>query len=146
MPEEFNGERQSGPRDAQAAFERGNELARNGDLEQAEGAYKQADEQGHPTAAAYAGVFAQVRGEVGPAMDAYRRSDERGDGLGALRLGLLLSQRGDWEAAKAAFARADQRGREKAPFDIEALLGFRKPPELAPSSGHRSAFANPVMV
>src|SRR2546421_2618839 len=107
-----------------SSFEDGNRLAAEGDLEQAEAAYRQADEQGHATAAAYAGLFAQGRGEIEPAREAYRRADERGDGLGALRLGLLLAREGDWDAAKAAFARADERGREEPPFDTAGVLGY----------------------
>src|SRR5207302_5201302 len=82
--------------DAHAAFEEGDRLAKRGDLEGAEGAYRRADEAGHPTAAAYAGVFDEAHGETAKAEQSYRRADERGDGFGAFRLGLLLSQAGDW--------------------------------------------------
>src|SRR5436309_7530479 len=131
---------------AGTSFEEGNRLAAQGDLEAAESAYARADEQGHPTAATYVGLFAQGRGEIGAARDAYRRADERGDGTGALRLGLLLAREGDWDAAKAAFARADERGREEPPFDTAGVLGYAPHETEEVVGGHRSAFANPVMV
>jgi tetratricopeptide (TPR) repeat protein len=106
----------------QSVFEQGNELARHGDLARAEEAYRRADEQGHGTAAAYAGVFHEARGETREAVEAYRRSDERGDGFGAFRLGLLLSHAGDWDGAAAAWERADERGRQDPPFDPVALI------------------------
>src|SRR4029078_12440474 len=98
------------------AFELGNRHAERGEMEQAEEAYRRADEDGHGTAAAYAGVFAEARGDFGEARDAYRRADERGDGFGALRLGLLSAAAGDWETAKDAYARADERGHEEPPL------------------------------
>lgn len=90
-------------------------------MDQAEEAYRRADEDGHGTAAAYAGVFAEGRGDFDEARDAYRRADERGDGFGALRLGLLSAARGDWDEAKDAYARADERGHEQPPFDPGAF-------------------------
>src|SRR5437588_6113102 len=96
--------------DAQSAFERGNDLAEQGQLAEAEAEYRRADELEHPAAAAYVGLFAQSRGEMKEALEAYRRADERGDGLGSLRLGLLLSHAGQWDEAEALFGRADERG------------------------------------
>ena len=60
-----------------SAFARGNELAERGRLKDAEQAYREADEQGHPTAAAYVGLFAELRGDSETARSAYERSDER---------------------------------------------------------------------
>src|SRR5437588_10438501 len=114
--------------DAHAAFEEGDRLAKRGDLEGAEGAYRRADEAGHPTAAAYAGVFDEAHGETAKAEQSYRRADERGDGFGAFRLGLLLSQAGDWDAAREAWDRADERGRDEPPFDAVALLRHQTEP------------------
>ena len=82
-------------------FELGNHLAERGEMERAEEAYRRADDDGHGTAAAYAGLFAEARGEFDEARDAYRRADERGDGFGALRLGLLAAARGDTAVAVA---------------------------------------------
>ena len=59
-------------------FELGNRHAERGEMDQAEEAYRRADEDGHGTAAAYAGVFAEARGDFDEARDAYRRADERG--------------------------------------------------------------------
>ena len=130
------------------AFAEGNRLAARGDLSAAETAYRRADEAGHPTAAAYAGLFDESQGEFETALDAYRRADERGDGYGALRLGLLLSRTGDWDGAAEAWARADERGKQDPPFDTAALMphptaaGGEGPPEEV----QRSALANPVLL
>jgi|GEM_PF-395588 len=132
--------------DARAAFDRGNRLAQEGQLEEAERAYRQADEAGNPTAAAYVGLFAQSRGAIADAQDAYRRADERGDGLGALRLGLLQAQAGNWDEAEALFHRADERGHDEPPFDVEALLGYRRDAAREQSGSHQSAWANPVLI
>src|SRR5205085_1512362 len=83
---------------------------KDGDLRGAEEAFRRADEAGHPTAAAYCGVFDEAHGEIADAEQSYRRADERGDGFGAFRLGLLLSQTGDWDGAREAWARADEGG------------------------------------
>jgi virulence factor Mce-like protein len=131
------------------AFERGNRLAKEGDLEAAYDAYREADEAGHPTAAAYRGALAEARGEWDEAQDAYARADERGDGLGAFRLGLLLSRQDDWDGARAAWKRADERGREEPPFDLDRLLHGRSgDPDAIPlvRARSRSAFTNPVLI
>jgi virulence factor Mce-like protein len=133
-----------------SAYEEGNRLAQAGDLDAAYDAYQRADDEGHGTAAAYAGTLAQTRGDLSAAEAAYRRADERGDGFGAYRLGLLLSQGGDWEGAEEAWRRAEERGYESPPFDSAALL--RGEPAAAPRASSpgtltpRSAFANPVLV
>src|SRR5213082_3133466 len=124
--------------DGAQAFELGNRHAERRDLAAAEAAYREADEHGHPAAAAYAGMFDEARGRLADAEAAYGRADERGDGLGAFRLGLLLSYRGDWEGAREAWARADERGRGAPPFDLTKLGGRA----LAATAGarERSAF------
>ncbi|HEV7174024.1 MAG TPA: hypothetical protein VGN29_00955, partial [Solirubrobacteraceae bacterium] len=129
-------------------FELGNRHAERGEMDQAEEAYRRADENGHGTAAAYAGVFAEARGDFDEAQDAYRRADERGDGFGALRLGLLSAARGDWDEAKDAYARADERGHEQPPFDPRSLRSKRPTPEGQPVAvaDGRPAFANPVLI
>jgi virulence factor Mce-like protein len=134
--------------DAQAGFEEGNRLARTGDLERAEEAYRRADEAGHPTAAAYVGVFDEARGATGRAEQAYRRADERGDGLGAFRLGLLRSRTGDWDGAREAWARAEERGRDRPPFDPVAVMRRRTEPATIgpPAQLSRSTFASPVLI
>jgi ABC-type transporter Mla subunit MlaD len=134
--------------DAQSAFDEGNRLARQGALEDAEAAYQRGDELGHGTAAAYAGVLAEARGELGEAADAYSRADERGDGFGAFRLGLLQSHAGNWDAAREAWARADERGQQEPPFDPVVLMRrqTRAAPPVAPAELQRSALANPVLL
>jgi ABC-type transporter Mla subunit MlaD len=130
---------------AQRAFAEGNRLARAGDLDAAESAYRRADEQGHGTAATYAGLLAERRGEVDQAWDAYSRADDRGDGYGAFRLGLLQSRAGDWDGAAKAWERADERGYEEPPF---ASTGARQasPVLIAPTEMQGSAFVNPVLI
>ena len=134
--------------DAHAAFEAGGRMAQKGDLEGAEEAYRRADEGGHPTAAAYAGVFDEARGDTRAAERAYQRADERGDGFGAFRLGLLLSRAGDWDAARAAWERADERGEVQPPFDPVALVRRQTDPAMTgPRAGMpRPAFASPVLI
>ena len=129
-------------------FELGNRHAERGEMDQAEEAYRRADEDGHGTAAAYAGVFAEARGDFDEARDAYRRADERGDGFGALRLGLLSAARGDWDEAKDAYARADERGHEQPPFDPRSLRSKRPSRDDQPAAvaDGRPAFANPVLI
>src|SRR5205823_24350 len=105
----------------------------------------EADEAGHPTAAAYVGLFAERRSEVAEAEQAYRRADERGDGFGAFRLGMLLSSRGDWSEADAAWRRAEERGREQ-PVDLVALLHGGQAAEQPAVGSERSVLASPVLV
>jgi ABC-type transporter Mla subunit MlaD len=133
---------------AEAEFEHGNRLAHAGDLRAAEAAYRQADEQGHGTAAAYAGLFGEARGALDEARDAYRRADERGDGYGAFRLGMLDSRAGDWDAASAAWARAEERGHAQPPFDPVSLAPATAAagPMVPPTDIQRGAFANPVLI
>src|SRR5689334_4147349 len=135
------------PGDDGSAFELGNRHAERGELDQAEEAYRRADEDGHGTAPASAGVLAAARGDFDEARDAYRRADERGDGFGALRLGLLSAARGDWDEAKDAYARADECGHEQPPFDPRSLRPKRPPREGQPAAvaDGRPAFANPVL-
>jgi len=130
-----------------SALEEANRLAQRGDMDEAEAAYRRADEQGDGTAAAYAGLFAEARGRLDDAEAAYRRADERGDGYGAFRLGLLQSRAGDWEAARESWQRADERGYEHPPFDPVTLktAGRQRPP-VPPGELQRSAFANPVLI
>src|SRR5437588_318878 len=126
-----------------AEFDEGNRLARAGDLDAAEEAYRRADEQGHGTAAAYVGLFAEARGGLDEAREAFRRADERGDGYGAFRLGLNHSRAGDWDGAAEAWKRAEERGYEEPPFDPVAMRAPQPSrPAVAPSEIQRSAFAN----
>src|SRR5947209_962838 len=134
-------------RESPSRFEEANRLARDGEMERAEDAYQQADEEGHGTAAAYAGVFAEARGRYDEAEKAYRRADERGDGYGAFRLGLLHSRAGDWDAASEAWKRAEDRGYDQPPFDPVSLKAKGSPaPPVGPGELQRSAFANPVLI
>jgi phospholipid/cholesterol/gamma-HCH transport system substrate-binding protein len=133
--------------DSSSVFERANRLAQRGEIADAEAAYRQADEDGHGTAAAYTGLFAEARDELGEAEKAYRRADERGDGYGAFRLGLLRSRAGDWDGAAEAWKRAEERQYEYPPFDPVSLKAKRAPaPPVAPGELQRSAFTNPVLI
>jgi virulence factor Mce-like protein len=134
--------------DGQDAFEEGNRLAQQGDLNGAEQAYRRAEEAGHPTGAAYAGVFAEAGGDAPEAERLYRAADERGDGFGAFRLGLLLSHAGDWDGAREAWDRAEERGQDRPPFDPVGVMRGRTEPAMIgpPAEIPRSAFANPVLL
>jgi virulence factor Mce-like protein len=134
--------------DGQSAYERGDGYAEQGDLEQAEEAYREADEAGHPTAATNLGVLAERRGDLSGAEEAYRRADERGDGPGAFRLGMLLSSRGDWKQANEAWSRAEERDFEPAGLDLAAHLRGQTDPDAGQmrAAAARSAFANPVLI
>jgi virulence factor Mce-like protein len=131
----------------QAAFEDGNRQAEQGALKEAEEAYRRAAGEGHATAAAYAGVFAESHGDPEQAETLYRQADEGGDGFGSFRLGMLLSRTNRWDAAREAWERADERGQERPPFDAAAVLGeTTSEPAVAGAGEGRSAFANPVLL
>ena len=85
-------------------------LQKRGDLEQAEAAYRRADERGSPEGARNLGIGLFRRGDLDGAEAAYRRSDERGLADGSAFLGALLNKRGDRAAAEDALQRADKGG------------------------------------
>jgi virulence factor Mce-like protein len=146
--------------EAQSAFARAGELAAAGDTDAAEEEYRRADELGHASAPAYAGLLMEARGDYAGAEEAYRRADKRGDGFGAFRLGMLLSGWGDWDGAKDAWNRADERGSEPpGPTPAELLRSRLRRSEdgTAPDGaalaaaatapgGSSSPFANPVLI
>ncbi len=141
----------TGSGEGQAAFEEGNRLAQKGQYDQAEEAYLRAAEHGHPTGAAYAGVFAESHNNPEQAEQLYRQADEAGDGFGAFRLGMVLSLQGEWDAASQAWKRADERGQEQPPFDPAALAASGEEHPAVAAAGPvrestRSAFANPVLL
>ncbi|MEA2314124.1 MAG: phospholipid/cholesterol/gamma-HCH transport system substrate-binding protein, partial [Solirubrobacteraceae bacterium] len=128
-------------------YSRGDRLAADGALGEAEQAYRRADDAGHPAAAAKLGMLLEFRGKPKAAREAYARADERGDRLGAFRLGLLLAGDDQWDDARAAWARADKREHDAAGFDLEAALhAGHGSPGRTPSGDQRSALANPVLV
>jgi ABC-type transporter Mla subunit MlaD len=129
-----------------AAFEDGNRLAQEGRLDEAEQAYVRAAEAGHPTGAAYAGVFAEGHGDLERAEKLYRQADDAGDGFGAFRHGMLLSASGDWDAASEAWSRAEERGQSEPPFNPAVVLGEEEVAGDPPPATNRSAFANPVLL
>ena len=130
-----------------SAFEEGNRLARQKDMDGAEAAYRRADEEGHGTAAAYVGLFEEGRGDPEAAEAAYRRADERGDGYGAFRLGLMQSRAGDWDGAAETWKRSDERGQQAPPFDPVSLRAKGGPrAAVSPGELQRSAFSNPVLI
>jgi virulence factor Mce-like protein len=144
--------------DAAAAFEQGNQRAREGKLDEAEAAYERASALGHALAATSVGLLRERRGDLSGAEEAYRLADTRGDAQGAFRLGLLLSARDDWDGAKAAWARSDERGGAAAPFELERIIEDHdrelEHERLAQEwesvgggrSRTRSAFADPVLI
>ena len=128
-------------------YSRGERLAADGALGEAEQAYRRADDAGHPAAAAKLGLLLEFRGKPKAAREAYARADERGDRLGAFRLGLLFAGDDRWDDARAAWARADEREHDATGFDLEAALhASHGSPGRTPSGDQRSALANPVLV
>ena len=97
-------------------------LERQGDLDGALAAYRQADQLGHPGAACNLGVMLEERGDLDGAEAAYRRSAKRSQPSGAFNLAALLEQRGALEEALAAYRRADLLGHAGAACNLGVLL------------------------
>jgi peptidoglycan hydrolase-like protein with peptidoglycan-binding domain/TPR repeat protein len=111
--------------DGEAAFDRGLQLARDGDLVGAEAAFRLLDERGDGAAACNLGVLLEQRGDLAGARDAYRRADERGIAEGACNLGALLQDEGDLHGAEVAYRRADRRGDADGAANLGVLLQER---------------------
>jgi virulence factor Mce-like protein len=131
-------------------YARGHELAQQGDLAGAEAAFRAADAQGHPAAAACLGLIAEARGDREGAAALYRRADERGDRLGGVRLGLLLAGDERWNEAREVWGRAERR-EELADDDrareLELLLfGPAAHPRPAAPVGRRPPLTSPVLI
>jgi peptidoglycan hydrolase-like protein with peptidoglycan-binding domain/TPR repeat protein len=105
-----------------AAFRLGLLLVQDGNLVEAEDAFRRADERGHSDAAFELGLLLMQEGDRNAAREAFRRADGRGHASAAFDLGILLAQEGDRGAAKDAFRRAEERGHPDAAFDLGALL------------------------
>jgi tetratricopeptide (TPR) repeat protein len=108
--------------DPAAASRLGARLERDGDLDGAMAAYRQADAGGDAAAATNLGVLLERRGDLGGAFAAYRRADERGDANGSFNLGCLLADQGDLAGANEAISRADQRGDAAGASNLGVLL------------------------
>ncbi len=144
--------------DAAAAFEQGNQLARDDRLDEAEAAYERAAASDHPQATTSLGLLRERRGDTSGAEQAYRRADALGDAHGAFRLGLLLSARDDWDGAEEAWQRADERGGSETPLVLEEILEERErrlerqrlerewESVANGRSRTRGAFADPVLI
>lgn len=105
-----------------AAFRLGLLLVQDGNLVEAEDAFRRADERGHPDAAFELALLLMQEGDRDAAKEAFRRADERGHAAAPFDLGILLVQEGDRAAAKEAFGRAEERGHPDAAFNLGALL------------------------
>jgi len=105
-----------------SAFNTGVLLAREGDLEAAEAAYRRADERGSLRGAYNLGQLLRHRGDLLEAEAAYRRADERGSPEGAVNLGALLERRGELAEALEAYRRAQERGNRKGAGNLSRLL------------------------
>ncbi len=108
---------------ATSAFNLGVLLADAGDTDDAEVAYRRADERGSQRGAFNLGQMLRHRGDSKGAEAAYLRADERGSPEGAVNLGVLLEQRGNRTGAEAAYRRAVQRGSRKGESNLGRLLG-----------------------
>jgi hypothetical protein len=105
-----------------AAVNLGQLLARQGDVQGATAAYRQAVESGHPDAAPaaafYLGVLLAGQGDVQGARAAYRQAIESGypdaAPMAAVNLGQLLAEQGDVQGARAAYRQAIDSGHPDA--------------------------------
>ena len=111
--------------EATTAFALATRLEREHDLHGAQGAYRRADELGHPDAAFNLGGVLAECGDFDGAEALYRRADELGHAAGAFNLGVLLEHENDFAAAEAAYRRSDERGNALAAFNLGVLLHNR---------------------
>jgi ABC-2 type transport system permease protein len=107
-------------------------------VEDADAAYRRADERGSAEGAYNLGVVLEERGDMQGAEAAYRRADERGGLEGAYNLGDLLEQRGDLQGAEAAYRRADERGDGGGASNLGILLEERGELEGAAAAYRRA--------
>jgi TPR repeat protein len=135
VPEPGCGDFEAQLSDGNASFELGADLERQGQLEAAQVAYRQADENGHPAAACNLGVLLEQRGDREAAKAAYRRADGRGDAKGTFNLGALLEEEGELAGAEVAYRRADRRGHAAAASNLGVLLA-----EKGDTAGAEAAF------
>ncbi len=105
-----------------AAFNHGIALAELGRDEEAEAAYRRAEERGHAGARSNLGSLLHRLGRDEEAEAAFRRAEERGDANAASNLGALLHELGRDEEAEAAFLRGEVRGDAGAAFNLGVLL------------------------
>ena len=121
-PASIQGEDEDDPR---VMFKRGVLFESEGNLDEAEAAYRRADQRGHAAAACNLGALLEELGDRDGAKVAYLRADRRSDADGAFNLGALLERQGDLDEAKAAYRRADRRGHAAAACNLGVLLEQR---------------------
>ena len=124
-----------------ATLQRGERLEEEGDISGALAAYREADDQGHASAACNLGLLLERQGELASAQAAFARADRRGDANGAYNLGLLLQEQGYRAPAIAAFHRADQRGHAAAACNLGVALEERGELAAAAAAYERAADA-----
>ena len=105
-----------------AAFRLGLLLVQDGNMVEAEDAFRRADERGHPVAAFELGVLLMNEGDREGSKEAFRRADARGHDAAPFDLAVLLADEGDHAGAKEGFHRAEERGHPDAAFNLGALL------------------------
>src|SRR5580700_4435900 len=113
-------------------------LAKHGQAEQAQAAYRRADKRGSAEGAFNLGNLLRERDEVKQAEAAWRRADERGSAEAAFNLGSLHKERDEMELAKDAWRRADERGSGEAAFNLGILHGEHNEPEPAEAACRRA--------
>lgn len=122
-----------------AAFNLGVLLERRGELEDAEVAFRRADELGDGSGSNNLGTLLKKRGEVAEAEAAFRRAEERGSHAGANNLGVILEQRGDLDGAQELYERADEDGSARGASNLGVLLEESERPEEAMSAYRRAS-------
>jgi tetratricopeptide (TPR) repeat protein len=110
-----------------------------GRLDEAEAAWRRAEERGHINAAGNLGILFHQQDRLDEAEAAYRRADERDGGAhAAYNLGVLLKEQGRLDEAEAAWRRADEHDHEDAANDLGILLKEQGRLDEAEAAWHRA--------
>lgn len=120
------------PADADVAIVRGDELAREQDIDGAQAAFARAEALGDVRGSLrLAALFEDHRSDPKAAEAAWRRADDAGHVNGAGNLGRVLKERGDMRGAEAAMRRAADRGSHRAGIEYAGMVSLR--PDATPA-------------
>lgn len=97
-------------------------MRKKGRAEEAESAFRHADEMGLGEGSSNLGFLLQAKGDLKGAEAAFRRAVERDVDAGAFNLGVLLQQQGDLSGAQEAFELAEKLGDEDAMNNLGGVL------------------------
>jgi tetratricopeptide (TPR) repeat protein len=120
---------------ADVEIARGDELARELDIDGALAAFERAEALGDVRGSLrVAALMEDHRADPASAEAAWRRADDAGHVNGAGNLGRVLKERGDMRGAEAAFRRAADRGSHRAGIEYAGMVSLRpdaRPAEVA---------------